>query len=732
MTYTINGIQYTAPATVLDTVPSLTGSCDTICSYVLKVWAQPTAEQTISFCPGETVLIGGQMYSQPGIVKSTKPSTTGGCDTLVTYTLVHRPQATRAVTISFCPGESVMIGGNTYSQSGTVISPIPATNGACDTLVTYTLVLKSQPTRSEKREFCPGESVLIAGQSYNQSGVVVANLASTSGGCDTIVTYTLELIAQPATAYTLNLCPGKSVMIGGQAYNQAGTVIQHLASATGGCDTIVTYTLEMQAPPARIETRTFCPGQSVTIGGQTYTQPGTVFANIPSTTGGCDTVVKYTLELLPQQVRAETLGFCPGESVMIAGQQYNQPGTIVANLPSATGGCDTVVTYTLILRPQPARSETYSFCPGESVTIAGQAYTQAGTVVDNIPSNTGGCDTVVTYKLQYLTPAPSNIALKCPANMTSLVASGSGPVRVTYAEPIAASDCICPGLELNRTSGPASEDLFPVGNTQVCYSAKDRCGQEKSCCFTVNIREEEACEVKTNGCVRYELLSITADPSRNKTYRMRVTNNCANKLIYTAIQIPDGLTAIDPANNSTYSSSENRNYLVRSPNFSPMYSIRFKSTTDSISNGQSDVFEYTLPAQAEVEYISVVTRLAQQGSNEAYLTTFNCPVGVTPTNRIVKTKSRDAEVVLEQQNSLLLFPNPTTGVLFADLSDWQGKNVQIQVTNALGQLIHTMKLVAGEDLLRIEMPQGATNGIYFMEVAPENGKKETMRFMVQR
>jgi Ni,Fe-hydrogenase III small subunit len=672
------------------------------------------------------------MYSQPGIVKSTKPSTTGGCDTLVTYYLELRPQPTRAVTISFCPGESVMIGGNTYSQSGTVVSPIPATNGTCDTLVTYTLELKSQPTRAEKRTFCPGQSVLIAGQSYNQSGQVVANLPSNTGGCDTVVTYTLELLTQTTLAYTRSICPGQSLVIGGQTYNQAGTVIQHLASTSGGCDTIVTYTIEMQAPPARVETREFCQGQSVTIGGQIYNQPGTVFANLASTTGGCDTVVKYTLEMLPQPVKAETLGLCPGESIAIAGQQYNQPGVFMANLPSNTGGCDTLVTYTITQRPQPSRSEILSFCPGESVVIAGQTYTQAGTIVENIPSNTGGCDTVVTYKLQYLTPAPSNIALKCPTNMTSLVASGSGPVAVSYADPIAASDCICPGLELNRTSGPASESLFPIGNTQVCYRVKDNCGQEKSCCFSVNIKEEEACEVKTNGCIRYELLSITADPTRNRTYRIRVTNNCASKLIHTAIQIPDGLTAMDPGNNLIYSSSENRNYLVRSPNFSPMYSIRFKSTTDSISNGQSDVFEYTLPAQAEVEYISVVTRLAQQSPNEAYLTTFNCPVGITPSNRVIKTKSRDAEVALDQQNSLLLFPNPTQGVLFADLSDWQGKNVQIQVTNALGQLIHTMKLVASDDLLRIEMPQGATNGIYFMEVAPESGKKEIMRFMIQR
>jgi hypothetical protein len=95
-TYTFNGVQYAAPYTLNDTVVSTTGACDTLYSIVLKAWAQPTATQTISFCPGESVMIGGQIYAQPGTVQATIPSTSGGCDTLVTYHLMERPQPTRA------------------------------------------------------------------------------------------------------------------------------------------------------------------------------------------------------------------------------------------------------------------------------------------------------------------------------------------------------------------------------------------------------------------------------------------------------------------------------------------------------------------------------------------------------------------------------------------------------------------------------------------------------------
>lgn len=679
-TYEIDGIHYVAPATVLDTVPSLTGGCDTLCSFILKSKAQSNTAQTVFFCSGETIMIHGQLYTQPDTVHVSIPSISAGeCDTLLTYYLVERPQPTVNTTISFCAGESVMIGGNTYDQSGTVNSIIPAMGNGCDTVVTYTLILKPQITRTE----------------------------------------------------TIGICPGASVSIGGQNYDQPGTITLNLPSSNGGCDTLVTYQLQYQAQPSKVETYSICPGSSVTIDGQSYSQAASWVANIPASNGGCDTLVTYTLEMQAPITFAQTVGICPGQSMVIAGQTYDQPGTFQINIPSNTGGCDTVATYTLELQQQIVRTEIHSFCPGESVVINGHTYTQPGAIQSNVAAANGGCDTLIMNTLQYLTPAPSNIAIQCPNDITIVANDGSRTLAANYAEPIAASDCICPGLEIIRTNGLASGSFFPVGNTQVCYTAKDNCGQEKPCCFSVNIQEEDPCDIKLSGCVKYELLSVTADDKKNHTYRIRVTNNCDNKLIYTAIQVPDGVATLAPANNSTYTSPEGRSYSVRTPNFSPMYSVRFKSTTDSISNGKSDIFEYTLPAQTEVSYIQITSRLASRSTfHEAHLNTFNCIEGITPVTKN-GAGARDAEVV-EVQNSLLLFPNPTSGVLNADLSDWQGQKLQLQITNTQGQVVQTLKHLATEDLLKIELNQGLISGTYFLEIAAENGSKEVMRFVVKR
>jgi len=247
------------------------------------------------------------------------------------------------------------------------------------------------------------------------------------------------------------------------------------------------------------------------------------------------------------------------------------------------------------------------------------------------------------------------------------------------------------------------------------------------------VREELPCDTKTNGCIKYELLSITADVQQQRTYTIRVTNTCASKLIYTAIQLPDGFSAVNPANNSIYTSSDGRKYDVRNPNYSPFYSIRFKSTSDSISNGQSDVFSYTLPEQANPTFINITSRLVTQNFYAAHLNTFNCPIGVTPSS------NRSAEEDLTIPNfsgsnldGIQLFPNPTNGELFADLSRWQGQDLSIQILDSRGIRAQSVTMNASSEAQPIPLASQLPSGLYFLEIRTENGERAVGRFVLER
>ncbi|MDO8970320.1 MAG: hypothetical protein Q7U74_06505, partial [Saprospiraceae bacterium] len=107
---------------------------------------------------------------------------------------------------------------------------------------------------------------------------------------------------------------------------------------------------------------------------------------------------------------------------------------------------------------------------------------------------------------------------------------------------------------------------------------------------------------------------------------MRVTNHCGSPLSYTAFQVPNGVQALAPAQNSTYVSANARPYTVRNPNHAPFHSVRFAAVGSGIVNGQSDVFEYTLPAQSSPLFIKATTRLASGALYEVMLNTFECEI----------------------------------------------------------------------------------------------------------
>lgn len=630
-------------------------------------------------------------------------------------------------TGEFCPGKSVTIRGFTFDQVGTFQQIIPGINGDCDTSATFFIDVLPYEERIEVIYFCPFETVTINGVVYEDSGLVLDTIPSTTT-CDTIVFYFLDQLPLPFRFYNFEICHGDSVVFNGQVYTEGNDYTDTLYSSGIGCDTIAYINILILPVPEINDTIQFCPGSSVEINGQVYTLPGTVLDTITSTTGGCDTLATYTLEWLPALTVEETIQFCPGTSVDIGGQSYTQPGTVLLTIPGTAGTCDTILTYTLQFAPLPTSTQTLEFCEGESILLGGQTYTQPTVVTLTVAGVGNNCDTLVTYTLQYLSPPPSSLSLTCPNTVNIATTPGSGPIPVTYSQPIVASDCVCPGNALSLVSGPSSGSLFPVGNTQVCYAAQDSCGSIDNCCFIVTVREELPCDTKTNGCVKYELLSITADAQKRRTYTIRVTNNCASKLIYTAIQLPSGVTAVSPANFSTYTSPDGRPYTVRNPNYSPFYSIRFKSTTDSIANGQSDVFKYTLPAQSNPTYINITSRLQTQTYYPAHLNTFNCPLGVTPSSN----RSEETSFFEDVQTGILLFPNPTNGELFADLSRWQGEDLHIQILDSRGSRAQSFSMNASREAQAIPLASQLAAGLYFLEIVTENGEREVGRFVLER
>jgi len=375
-----------------------------------------------------------------------------------------------------------------------------------------------------------------------------------------------------------------------------------------------------------------------------------------------------------------------------------------------------------------AVQQIIEFYPGDTITLGGTDYAQSDTVTLTLTTDEG-CDSVVTYILRLVV---TEVDFVCPPDQTVSIPAGQSSVSVSYPQPAAATDCPDPGLVLTRLQGPASGALFPEGTTLVCYEAANQCGIRDTCCFTVTAQktaDETACDVKIppGSCIKYELLGIRLDALGRPRYRMRLTNTCASPLRFAYFQLPNGMTAKAPLEGATYTAPGGNTYLVRNPNAAPFHSIRFKPVSGTLNNGKSDIFEYTLPKQAQPAFILVSAKLEDGSSSEAHINTFSCPVQpyvASVQEPSVQERHAGAAALVSVR------PNPTSGMLFVEITGVQNQSARIQVLNAQGQLVLEGEHSPGRAL---QLPVGLANGLYFLLVQPaDGGARVATRFVLER
>jgi hypothetical protein len=435
------------------------------------------------------------------------------------------------------------------------------------------------------------------------------------------------------------------------------------------------------------------PNQTYTIQGIAYTAPDTITVQAPATP--CDSLITYRLILLmPPLLQVQTVN--PTCAAPASGQ------ITVVNQPTAT----------FSLNGGPAQIN-----PVFSNLGAGVYYL----LVHNTQYGFDQKDTI-TLLLNTIPNFPTANSIQCPGDVTVQADPGMSVAAFHFTDPVTTTNCPCPGGGIQLIQGLPSGSDFPVGPTTVCFQAKDSCGNVSNCCFKVTVEDQAPCDVKNTDCVTFELTGITRDARQRKTYRIRVTNHCNSKLLYLAIQQPSGVIAALPLDNTVYAASGGHTYEVRNPNYAPFYSIRFTPLSDGIHNGGSDVFSYTLPPQADPTYIHLLAKLETLLSEETYLNVFNCPVSFVPGPA---SANRDSG----GNQAFSVFPNPTNGDLFADLSSWKGETVQLTVFDAQGNVVHTIEMAATGQAQPVDLPRLLPAGLYRI-VVKLDGKMVDQKKMV--
>ncbi len=427
------------------------------------IFIAPHVEVTLTdtLCSGESIMVNGTIYDQtnPSGTEVIAGGSQFGCDSTVVVQLSFHPLAVFDLTQTLCTGHSLTVNGTVYDEnnpSGTEVLPAASYTG-CDSVVNVSLNFVEEVEYELDSLLCPGQSLTINGTVYDQNNPSGTETFPGGSwlGCDSTVHVLLQFAEPALRQLDTTLCSGHSLTVGGQTFdesNPSGTVV--LAGQSWlGCDSIVEVSLDFYPPAEGELLGTLCPGESLTINGTVYDQnnPEGTEVLAGASHSGCDSIVHISLNFYPPALGAYATTLCPGESVTIGGQVFdetNPSGSVV--LPAAAyTGCDSTVLVDLSFYPPAEGTLDDELCDGASVVINGVIYDASNpSGMEILPgASHTGCDSILHIDLRF---AP--------------------PIVTTLDTALCEGDFIYVNGNLYYEGNPSGTELIPAGSFKGCDS----------------------------------------------------------------------------------------------------------------------------------------------------------------------------------------------------------------------------------------------------------------------
>src|SRR5205814_2004648 len=404
--YTWLGHVFAGANTITDTVASTKGGCDTVRTLTLTVNALKTSTQTIAVCNNQLPYTWlGHVFAGAKTITYTTLFRSGGCDTVRTLTLTVNALKTSTQTIAVCNNQLPYTWlGHVFAGANTLTDTVASTTGGCDTVRKLTLTVNALKTSTQTIAVCNNQLPYTwLGHVFNAAGSLTDTVASTTGGCHTVTTLPYTTIFRSTSTQTIAVCNNQLPYTWlGHVFNAAGSLTDTVASTTGGCDTVRTLTLTVNALKTSTQTIAVCNNQlPYTWLGHVFKEANTLTDTVASTTGGCDTVRTLTLTVNTLNSSNLTIAVCNNQLPYTwLGHVFNGANTLTDTVASTTGGCDTVRTLTLTVNALKTSTQNIAVCNNQlPYTWLDHVFAGANTITDTVASTTDRCDTVTTLTL---------------------------------------------------------------------------------------------------------------------------------------------------------------------------------------------------------------------------------------------------------------------------------------------------------------------------------------------
>ena len=389
--YLFNGQNLSTAGQYTFNTKALSG-CDSLVTLTLTVLPVKRTSLNGEFCEGGSYNFHNRLLKSSGTFVDTLQGV-NGCDSIVTLNLVEKKTVSSAMTVDICPTDRYWFVDKFITQQGEYQDTLVSQQG-CDSIITLTLRHLPLHRTTQFAQVCKGDYYLIQGDSLSKSGIYTYTVVS-SLGCDSVITLNLAVADVLVEERKISICKGESYSFGRSEITEAGFYSDTLQSS-GGCDSIIYLTVEvLEIKPSNV-TAKICEGETYRIGQDIFKTTGT-YQSVLKGANGCDSIVNLTLTVVPPVTTQLAVSICDAASYSFHGKPLNQAGTYRDTLTGATG-CDSIVVLQLSIQSKIALVETKSICEGESITINGKVYTQSGQFEVTYAA-ASGCDSVVAYTI---------------------------------------------------------------------------------------------------------------------------------------------------------------------------------------------------------------------------------------------------------------------------------------------------------------------------------------------
>lgn len=414
--YSWNGKVYNASGKYSVNLVNSAG-CDSVATLILTVGPASTSLTAVTVCNTSLpYLWNGKNYAAAGNYAVTLVNA-AGCDSIARLSLAVQSATGSTTSKTICVGELPYTwNGNVYSVPGTYSVKLASYTG-CDSLATLVLKSTTVLNTSVSKTVCADQlPFLWKGISCVATGNYAVTYKSV-GGCDSVVTLTLAVNAISNSSTTKNICSGQLPFVwNGITCNSGGTYNVTLTNSTG-CDSVATLVLNVGAATTSITNTIVCSGQLPFIwNSHSYDSSGTYTAKFINA-AGCDSVATLVLKVHEPDSSLTNKIICSSQLPFSwNGSNYNTAGTYQVTLVNAWG-CDSIARLVLTVNPAVSSTTNMTICPAQlPYTWNGTAYTAAGSYNVTLQS-AAGCDSVATLVLSVSSIATDTYQTVCPGHL---------------------------------------------------------------------------------------------------------------------------------------------------------------------------------------------------------------------------------------------------------------------------------------------------------------------------